>query len=312
MQVIHGLSGCPESLSFSAVAIGNFDGIHKGHQALLQQTVQGARLAGLFPSVLTFYPHPVEVLNPQKKVEQLTTTSEKLSLMESMGIQFVCVAQFDEILKELSPQEFFHRYLVNGLKAKLVFVGYNFRFGKDRAGDIDLLRQLCDENKIKLIVLNPVSVGDKVSSSLIREKISKGDVETASRFLGRPYRISGIVKPGDGRGKQLGFPTANLYCTPEKILPKNGVYVARVNWQRQQFKAITNVGVRPTFHPANAPKLVEVHILDLNAKLYDESLDLEFLSFVRDEMKFKSIEDLKAQIERDILAARNFPGFDSL
>ncbi|NBX68298.1 MAG: bifunctional riboflavin kinase/FMN adenylyltransferase [Proteobacteria bacterium] len=261
MQVIHGLPENSASFSFSAVAIGNFDGIHKGHQALLRKAVEGSKAQGLTPVVLTFYPHPVEVLNPQKKLEQLTTTSERLVLMESLGIQFVCVAQFDQKLKEL---------------------------------------------------LEAVSDGSKVSSSLIREKISQGEIEKATQLLGRPYSISGMVKPGDGRGQQLGFPTANLYCAAEKILPKNGVYVSRVKWQRQFFRAITNVGVRPTFHSENSPKLVEVHVLDLNAKLYDETLELEFLSFVREEMKFDSIEKLKAQIAKDILASKNSPLFDTL
>lgn len=312
MQVIHGLLEKSESLTFSAVAIGNFDGIHKGHQALLKKTVEGAVSQSLTPAVLTFFPHPVEVLNPQKKLEQLTTTSERLALMESLGIQFVCVAQFDKVLKELSAEKFFEQYLVLGLKAKAIYVGYNFRFGKDRVGDTDLLRKLCDKYKIALKVLDPVSEGPKVSSSLIREKISLGDMEQATKLLGRPYSISGMVKPGDGRGKQLGFPTANLYCAAEKILPKNGVYVSRVRWQRQLYRAITNVGVRPTFHAPNSPKLVEVHILDLNARLYDESLELEFLSFVRDEMKFSSVEELKEQIEKDISVSKNSPLFDTI
>jgi len=312
MQVIHGLSGCPESPTSSAVAIGNFDGIHKGHQALLGETVNGARVKRLRPTVLTFYPHPVEVLNPNKKLEQLTTTSEKLSLFEELGIDFVCVAQFDEALKDLSPEDFFQSYLVRGLKAKSIYVGYNFRFGKNRSGDIQLLRKLCDQENISLTVLTAVEVVEKVSSSLIRDKISKGEMESVTQMLGRPYRISGTVKPGDGRGKQLGFPTANLHCAAEKILPKNGVYISKVGWQRQVFRAITNVGIRPTFHSENSPKLVEVHILDLNAKLYDESLDLDFLKFVRDEKKFNSLADLKTQIEKDILASRNSSLFDTL
>jgi len=312
MQVIHGLPENSASFSFSAVAIGNFDGIHKGHQALLRKAVEGSKAQGLTPVVLTFYPHPVEVLNPQKKLEQLTTTSERLALMESLGIQFVCVAQFDQKLKELSPEDFFERYLIRGLKAKSVYVGYNFRFGKERSGDIHLLKRLCDKNGLTLTVLEAGSDGAKVSSSLIREKISQGEIEKATQLLGRPYSISGMVKPGDGRGQQLGFPTANLYCAAEKILPKNGVYVSRVKWQRQFFRAITNVGVRPTFHSENSPKLVEVHVLDLNAKLYDETLELEFLSFVREEMKFDSIEKLKAQIAKDILASKNSPLFDTL
>jgi riboflavin kinase/FMN adenylyltransferase len=311
MQVVHGLSGFPESLSLSAVAIGNFDGLHLGHKALLSKMVEGAKSLSLTPAVLTFYPHPVEVLNPQKKVEQLTTTSEKLARLDSMGVEFVCVAQFDKVLSELSPEDFFRKYLVSALKAKAVFVGYNFRFGKNRAGDIALLKALCEKYQISLNVVEAVSLGDKVSSSLIREKIMQGKVEEAGRLLGRPYSISGVVKPGDGRGRQLGFPTANLHCAAEKILPQNGVYITRVKWQLQSFKAISNVGIRPTFHSSSSPKLVEVHVLDLDAKLYDESLELEFLGFVRAEKKFDSIEALKEQIRKDIDIALHSPLFDT-
>jgi riboflavin kinase / FMN adenylyltransferase len=312
MQVIHGLSGIPESLSFSAVAIGNFDGVHLGHHELLSQMVLGAKSARLVPTVLTFYPHPVEVLNPQKKLEQITTTAEKLTLMETLGVQFVCVAQFDKFLSELSAEDFFTNYLVVGLKAKAIFVGFNFRFGKNREGDIALLTKLCQQHQIALTVMDPISLGDRVSSSLIRQRIMEGKIEEANRLLGRKYSMTGTVKAGDGRGSQLGFPTANLDCPSEKVLPKNGVYVTRVKWQFQSFKAITNVGVRPTFHHSPAPKLVEVHILDLNAKLYDESLELEFLGFVRDEQKFSSVETLKSQIQRDIETARHSPLFDTI
>jgi riboflavin kinase/FMN adenylyltransferase len=306
MQVIHGLSGIPESLSHSAVAIGNFDGLHLGHQRLLSQMLEGAASKKLVPAVLTFFPHPVQVLNPEKKLEQLTTTTEKLDLMKSIGVEFVCVASFDKTLSDLSPDEFFARYLLKGLRAKLVFVGYNFRFGKNRTGDTELLKKLCEKHNIILTVVEAVSVGDKVSSSLIREKIVRGQVEEANRLLGRPYAISGTVMPGDGRGKQIGFPTANLHCAAEKVLPKNGVYVTQAKWQLQSFRSITNVGVRPTFYSSDSPKLVEVHILDLEVNLYDESLSLEFLAFVRDEMKFNSIEELTKQIKKDIAVAKNF------
>jgi len=306
MQVIHGLSGIPESLSHSAVAIGNFDGIHLGHQKLLTQMLEGASSKKLVPAVLTFFPHPVQVLNPEKKLEQLTTTTEKLDLMKLMGVKFGCVAKFDRTLSELSPEEFFEECLLKGLKAKLVFVGYNFRFGKNRAGDTELLKRLCEKHNIGLTIVEAVSVGDKVSSSLIRAKIVQGKIEEANRLLGRPYAISGAVKPGDGRGKQIGFPTANLHFASEKVLPKNGVYVTQVKWQLQSFRSITNVGVRPTFYSSDSPKLVEVHILDLEANLYDEFLTLEFLDFVRNEKKFSSIEALTNQIKKDIGVAKKF------
>ena len=320
MQVIHGLSESSEGPSHCAVAIGNFDGIHLGHRALLSQMVEGARALSLIPSVLTFYPHPVEVLNPQKKLEQLSTTTEKLDLIEQLGVKSVCIAKFDHTLAELSPEDFFEKYLVNGLKAKAVFVGFNFKFGKNRIGDTALLKKLCEEKMMSLTVVEPVSVVEtlpgilktRVSSSFIREKLIQGKIEEATLLLGRPSRISGMVRPGDGRGKQIGFPTANLYCAKEKVLPQNGVYVTRVKWQLQYFLSITNVGIRPTFKIVNPEKLVEVHILGLNAQLYDESLELDFLSFVREEKKFDSIEQLKTQIQKDILIAKNCTLFDTL
>ncbi|MSP18922.1 MAG: hypothetical protein EXR74_05065, partial [Bdellovibrionales bacterium] len=187
MQVIHGLSDDSESPSHCAVAIGNFDGVHLGHRALLSQMVDAARALSLIPSVLTFYPHPVEVLNPLKKLEQLSTTAEKLALIEELGVKSVCVAKFDHTLAKLSPEDFFEKYLVNGLKAKAVFVGFNFKFGKNRKGDTALLKKLCEEKKMSLTVVEPVSalktlpriLNTRVSSSLIREKIIHGKVEEA-------------------------------------------------------------------------------------------------------------------------------------
>lgn len=313
MRVFHQLDEISECAESSAVAIGNFDGCHLGHQALLKAMIDHAQRNHLSAIVLTFFPHPVEVLNPSKPLERLTTASEKLNLLESLGVEQVLVEPFDSKLSNLSPSEFFQRYLVEGLKAKSVHVGFNFRFGKDRAGDTRALAELCAHRGIHSQITEPFeSHGHKVSSSTVRQLIRGGDLLGAARLLGRSYSVSGQVQPGDHRGQSLGYPTANLRYPVEKVVPKNGVYVTRVLWQRQSFRSVTNVGVRPTFHDmaidVDKPT-VEVHLLDFSARLYDEFLELEFFERIRDEKKFDSVDALVAQIQVDVAFARHSKSF---
>ena len=290
----------------SAVALGNFDGVHAGHAALIRDMLKVAGEMGSMPSVLTFFPHPVEVLRPGTKLERLTTASEKLAILSSLGVETVLVAKFDAELASLSPEQFFERYLDRGFHASSVHVGFNFSFGRARAGNIDTLTALCHKSSIRLQVEQPITArGQKVSSSRIREFIRVGDVTAASECLGRPYSVSGLVCQGDGRGRQLGFATANLRVAAEKLLPKNGVYVTRAWWQKQPFLSVTNIGVRPTF--ARSDELathIETHLLDFNSRIYDEEVTIDFLERLRDEAKFASAQSLKSQIEQDIVAAR--------
>lgn len=304
MQVVHRISEVASA--GSAVAIGNFDGVHLGHRALLVTAREEAHRLGLPLVVLTFFPHPVEVLNPGKTMARLSTATEKLALLEALGVDTVLVEHFDHALAELSPEAFFERYLVQGLKARSVHVGMGFRFGKHRAGDGDTLARLCAAQGIALTFAPLVSVdGDRVSSSRIRELVGRGDCVEARRLLGRPYSIHGQVRHGDHRGTGLGFPTANLHFPSDKCLPQRGVYVTRVEWQRQMYRSVTNVGIRPTFLKDGESR-VEVHVLDLDARLYDEFLQVEFLERLRDEKKFESIDALKAQITVDVDHARRF------
>lgn len=287
--------------------MGNFDGVHLGHQALLRSMLAKSQSLGTVPSVLTFYPHPVEVLHPQKKLQRLTTTTEKLALLEQMGVELVLVLGFTKEIAALSAEGFFETHLLQGLGAKSVHVGQGFRFGKDRMGDNALLAKLSQERGIEAEGLSPVlRKEERISSSAIRLAISNGEVEAAAEALGRPYSISGTVVKGDARGRQLGFRTANLRCPSEKVLPKNGVYAARAKWQQQSFSAVTNIGHRPTFGPDSAliPH-VEAHLLDFDANLYEENLELLFLTRLRDEKKFSSLEELKAQIQRDIQSTQS-------
>ena len=309
MQVFHKLQETAPKVEAASVAIGNFDGVHLGHAALLRHMLEHAHSVSVPGTVLTFFPHPVEVLNPKKKLERLTTTSEKLALFEAMGVDLVLVEPFDMRLAALSPEEFFDRFLVQGLKAKSIHVGYDFNFGKARAGNTQVLEELARRHGIQLRVEPPLLVnGVKVGSSAIRQFIREGDVVSAAAFLGRPYSLSGLVSHGDQRGTGLGFPTANLRFSAEKVLPKNGVYVTRAVWQKQIYRSVTNVGLRPTFQTGRTEELkltVEVHILDFNTKVYDEFLQLEFLERIRDEKKFESADALKKQIHADVDYARS-------
>ena len=311
MEVFHQLQDVAVGTRRTSVAIGNFDGLHLGHVALINQMLTHARESGAIPAVLTFFPHPVEVLRPSQPLERLTTGSEKLALLERAGVELVLVAKFDSHLAALSPEDFFTNYLAEGLRADSVHVGFNFRFGKGRAGDTRVLGELCAARGIGLHVEPPVELdGVKVSSTTIRKLLAEGNVAQAARLLGRRYSVSGQVQPGDGRGHQLGFPTANLHCPAEKLLPMNGVYVTRAVWQKQSFLSVTNVGIRPTFQSPGAaptravPAHVEVHVLDFSSRLYDEFVELQFCERIRDEKKFDSIEALKRQIASDVATAR--------
>ena len=310
MNVFHRLDEASAKIQASAVAIGNFDGVHLGHQALLGEMVTEARRRKVASVVLTFFPHPVEVLRPGTHLERLTTAAEKLKFLEKLGVDSVVVAPFDEALAALSPEAFFQKFLVEGLKARSLHVGFNFNFGKGRAGNIDTLRKLSGEQGIDVFEKTPFTkAGVKVDSTTIRNRILEGDVTGATELLGRPYRVEGQVQHGEHRGGTLGFPTANLHASYDKVLPKNGVYVTRVEWQKQFFRSVTNVGVKPTFQKGETPPktvTIEVHILDFEAKLYDEFLQLDFLERIRDEKKFNSVEELKARITKDVKVARDF------
>lgn len=305
MKVYHQLDQIPPALSATAVAIGNFDGLHLGHRHLLAHLLADAKKQGLQPSVLTFFPHPIEYLRPGTKLESLTTTTEKLKLFEMVGIENVLIAKFDSGLASLTPENFVSQYLAQGLKAKRVHVGFNFCFGKNRAGNTQVLSELCKKSGIEIAVEASFDFeGERVSSSAIRRAILDGDVKRARVLLGAPYKLSGPVVAGDGRGRTIGIPTANIHYPKEKVLPKAGVYVTSVRWQGQSYRSVTNVGVRPTFK-TEAVTSVETHILDFDMRLYDEYLELEFLNRIREEKRFESMQQLVDQIQLDIQVARN-------
>lgn len=303
MQIFHSLDALPPNEHRAAVAIGNFDGVHRGHQALLRHMLSSARAEKAISTVLTFHPHPVEVLRPGTKLERLTTTEEKLALLEEQGVKRVLVEPFNVELAALSADAFFERFLVKGLRAASLHVGDDFHFGAKREGNIARLRSLCDKASIKLEVESPSELGGvRISSSLVREAVIQGNVTQAAEYLGRPYTMAGTVIKGDQRGRQLGFPTANLQFPPEKVVPRNGVYLTASTVNGETYRSVTNIGVRPTFG-ANRPS-VETHLLDFDSTIYDETLQLEFWGRLRDEKKFDSVDALKRQITLDVNEAR--------
>ena len=280
----------------TSIAIGNFDGVHLGHQALIKKCLENAEKHRLKPLVLTFYPHPMKVLGKKERLI-LTPLEEKVRLIRLYGIEHVIVLQFSRELSLMEPEEFIEEVLVKRLKCKALTVGENFRFGRDRKGDTETLDSA---SKTWNFLFTPVSQvvldGIPVSSTRIRRLIREGRVERAAKFLGRPYKVVGKVVSGKGRGKRLGFPTANI--DPEnEIIPKNGVYAAFAHVKSALMKSVVNIGKKPTF--GDEELTIEAHIIGLDEDLYGERIGLYFVARLRDEKKFGSIEELAQAISRD-------------
>lgn len=287
----------------TAVAIGVFDGVHLGHRAVLTRLVERARASGLVAVALTFDPHPLEFLAPDRAPDVLTTVGDRAELMGECGIEVVGVLPFLQI-RDLAPVTFAVEVLANRLRAAVVAVGEDFRFGRGRVGDVDLLRRLGRERGFEVEGVDLIGEweGRKVSSSLVRQLVTAGDVETAAELLGRHHGLVGTVIHGDARGRLIGFPTANIHIPERMAVPGNGVYAGRAEVDGSTWEAVINVGVRPTF--AGADRTVEAHLLDFDRELYGRQLRVSFVTKLRDEQRFESVDALVAQIGRDVEAGR--------
>lgn len=295
----------------AAVAIGNFDGVHLGHQKILDAVVDfsGARAASvregnLIPAVLTFYPHPARILRPEAAPPVLMTLEQRLAAFEQLHIHAALVLEFTRDLAQLDPEAFVQRYLVETMRTKAVFVGANFRFGYKQSGDVDLLRRLGKQFGFEIEAVAPVVVnGVVVSSTAIREAIREGRVDDAQKLLGRPYSLAGEIRRGTGMGSKLVVPTLNL-ATKQELLPKLGVYATEVILDGAVYKAATNVGVRPTFDGGSVS--VESHLLDFNEVRTSGPLEVRFLKRIRDEQRFPGPEALRQQILQDVQQSRAY------
>lgn len=290
-----------------AVTIGNFDGVHIGHQQLLHEVLRAAQEKGLQPAVLTFDPHPASIVAPQRASRLLTTQAERCAIMAREGIEYVVVLPFTREMSRWTPEQFVERILVKGLRARVVVVGENFRFGHDQAGDNKVLTALGARFGFETRIVPPVQRrGRLVSSSVIRRAVEAGHVSLAARFLARPFSLEGEVVPGHGIGSKQTVPTLNLR-TPAQVLPLSGVYVTRttdLDQPHRRWKSITNVGTRPTFDGHELT--IETFLLDPLDPPTPSRIRLEFLRRIREERKFETPAALKAQIVRDVARAQRF------
>jgi len=302
LQLIRDLNRLPAEARGGAVAIGNFDGVHRGHAQIVARLIAQARQVGGPAVVFTFDPHPVRILRPEQAPPPLTWTDRKAELLAELGVQWIIAYPTDEALLSLTDREFFERIVRHRLDARALVEGANFYFGRDRMGTIDVLRQLATEAAIRLEIIEPVECeGAPVSSSRIRSLLMQGDVAAADRLLTRPYRIRGMVTHGAGRGAKIGFPTANVAAI-DTLLPAHGVYAGCAIYGDHRWPAAINLGPAPTFSELAAK--VEVHLIDAELDLYHQPLEVEFLQRLRDIQTFDGIDSLVAQLNRDVDAAR--------
>ncbi len=291
------------------LTIGNFDGVHRGHQLLISRVLAQKALVKtekLTATLMTFDPHPSQILIPGKNFRSILSLEDRVATIKKFGIENVIVVPFSRDLSELSPEEFFKKIIIGQFKTVALVVGYDFSFGKNRSGTKEILSKLCKENGVILEVVEPLKInGEVISSSKIRDALRDGDVEKAALFLGRTYEITGMVEKGLGRGRTIGFPTANLFTQAETI-PKKGVYVTLAESGGKTWQSVTNIGDNPTFKDQyKTSTKIETYILDFENDIYGEKIKVHFVRRLRDEKKFSSVQELIAQIAQDVAEARN-------
>jgi riboflavin kinase/FMN adenylyltransferase len=290
----------------TALTVGNFDGVHLGHRAMLDRLAAAALERNLASCVMTFEPHPREFFAPDRAPTRLTSLREKLELLATLGVQCVHVQRFEYDFARMSANDFIERVLLDGLRARWILVGDDFRFGARRQGDVELLRQAGAQFGFEVVQMNSVSVdGVRVSSTAVRELLAAGELDSAARLLGRPYSVSGRVVRGQRLGTRLGFPTANVQLKHNRPALWGIFAVEVTGLDAQPLQGVASLGVRPTVVEAGVPVL-EVHLFEFTRELYGEHLQVRFLSKLRDEEKYNDMASLQRQIARDAEAARAY------
>jgi riboflavin kinase/FMN adenylyltransferase len=303
MRVIRHLRRVETRLPRVVLTLGNFDGVHRGHQAILARARALADAAGGRVVVLTFHPHPIAVLAPERAVPQIQSLHDRLATLRELGVDVTVAQRFTPAFAALDPDAFVARFLSPHLELLQVVAGYNVTFGRDRAGTADTLRALGEQHGFAVEKVGPVTVdGVTVSSSAIRRAVTAGDVALAARLLGRQHRLRGRVVTGERRGRELGFPTANLHPHPRVGLPADGVYAVYAVVDGRPIPAVLNIGVRPTF--GELRRTVEAHLLDWQGDLYGRWLELELVERLRGEQRFSGPAELRAAIAADVARAR--------
>lgn len=303
MKTIVGLENIQQPLKNPALTIGNFDGVHLGHQALYQRVKEWANKLDGESVVMTFHPHPTRILVPENDLAFITSHERKMELIAACGIDTAIVIPFERDFAQISARDFVEQILVGQVGVKALVVGHDYRFGRKREGDIDYLNQLGRELRFAVDIVPAIQIdGMLVSSTQIRNLVKQGHLQEAGKLLGRPYEVSGtVIKGRDRGGRLLGFPTANVKVS-DKACPKNGVYAVQVLVKNQVYRGAANLGYNPTF--AGTEFSVEVHLMDFNENIYDERITVRFVQHLRDERRFSGVDELRAQIHRDVDQAR--------
>ena len=293
MKVTKGLKNAVSSHP-SILTLGTFDGIHQGHRTIISKLTSESKKNKLRSIILTFFPHPRNIVSSEK-IKSISTIDEKIQIFSELDLDELIIQNFNKSFSEMGAEEFI-KLLVNNLNLKKIIVGYNHRFGKNRTADINVLRDFSVKYDFEVVEIKAFEVEKiKISSTKIRNAINNGNIDVCNNYLGYNFNINGIVVKGKSIGKSIGFPTANINIAEEyKIIPKNGVYLVRCFFEKNKFYGMMNIGFNPTF--GSNEKTIEVNIFDFNRDLYDKNIRIEFLKFIRDEIKFDNAEELQNQL----------------
>jgi riboflavin kinase/FMN adenylyltransferase len=306
MNVLRSISALASLPGPLFLAIGVFDGVHLGHQAVISTSATHAKEAGGTPVVVTFDPHPAKVLRPDDAPHLITATQHKIALIRDLGVAHLLVLHFDRAFASTAPEEFVQQLVADSRPLQEICVGHEWSFGKGRAGNLALLKKLGITHNFNVVGVGAVKVnGEVVSSTAIRKAVADGNLVKATQMLGREYTILGTVIAGEKLGRKLGFPTANLSAHSEQF-PPNGVYVTEARLDGTLYRGVANLGYRPTLNAGNPERLLELHLFDLDREIYGEEMEVRFLRYLRPEQKFENVEALAAQIARDVELARGF------
>jgi riboflavin kinase/FMN adenylyltransferase len=298
MKTIHGIENFPADEA-SIVTIGTFDGVHLGHQQILKQLIDTSRKSKLKSVLLTFFPHPRMVLQPDISMRLIQTIQEREKALQKTGLDYLVIHPFSTEFSRLSADDYVKQILVEQLNVRKVVVGYDHRFGRNRTASLEDMYHYADIHEFEVIEINAEKIeSTAVSSTKIRKAIDEGNIELANTYLGHSFTIEGMVIDGDKRGRELSYPTANIDLqNPHKIVPKQGVYLVKSNLEDRIIYGMVNIGTKPTFNAAMPS--IEVHFLDWNGDLYGQAVQVELLKWVREERKFNTVEELQTQIQAD-------------
>ena len=297
MKIVKNIAEYSDAMGLT-MSLGMFDGVHKGHQEIIKKLKKHSETHQLESALLTFWPHPRKVLQPEVEIKLLNTLEEKLQLLERFGIQKTFLQEFNDEFRNLSGEDFVKQILLDKLHMKHIVIGYDHHFGKNKSGNFELLEKMASENNFIVEETKAVLVNElAVSSTKIRNALSEGDIITANEFLGYHYPVSGTVVAGKKIGRTIGYPTANIDVDPIKLLPKNGAYIVDVELNGQMHKGMLSIGTNPTVN--GTKKTTEVYILDFDQDIYGENITVYFRDYLHDEIKFESLEKLIERLDED-------------